>query len=146
VLHRHGFARDDDEHAGRAIFLISDLARIYEGTQDHPSGPAIKPAPVPQTAPVPPGQDSRDAVIVPASELKTVLAALDIAADCKRHRAEMCTDHPRQDTRRTRNPPPSRRYPVPAQRPGHVRAGGDVLVSPHNSRRNGIPVRSKGAA
>ena len=36
VLHRHGFARGDDEHAGRAIFLIGDLARIYEGTQDHP--------------------------------------------------------------------------------------------------------------
>jgi hypothetical protein len=31
VLDRHGFARGDDEHAGRAIFLIGDLARIYEG-------------------------------------------------------------------------------------------------------------------
>ena len=39
VLHRHGFARGDDQHTDRAIFLISDLARIYEGTQDHPSGP-----------------------------------------------------------------------------------------------------------
>ena len=48
VLHRHGFARGDDEHQGRAISLISDLARIYEGTQDHPFGPSIAPAPVPQ--------------------------------------------------------------------------------------------------
>ena len=96
VLHRHGFARGDDEHAGRAIFLIGDLARIYEGTQDHPFGPSINPAPFPPTAPEPPGQDSRDAVIVPASDLKTVLAALDIAADYKRDRAEMCTDCPDQ--------------------------------------------------
>ncbi len=92
VLHRHGFARGDDQHAGRAIFLISDLARIYEGTQDHPSGPSSTPAPFPQMAPEPSGQDSCDAVIVPASEPKTVLAALDIAAACKRDRAEMCAD------------------------------------------------------
>ena len=59
MLHRHGFARGDDQHAGRAIFLIGDLARIYEGTQDHPSGPSINQAPSPQTPPEPPGQDSR---------------------------------------------------------------------------------------
>jgi hypothetical protein len=51
VLDRHGFARGDDEHAGRAIFLIGDLARIFEGTQDHPFGPSINPVPSPQTAP-----------------------------------------------------------------------------------------------
>ena len=96
VLHRHGFTRGDNEHAGRAIFLISDLARIYEGTQEHPFGPSINPAPFPQAAPEPPGQDSRDPVIVPASELTTVLAALDIAADYKRDRAEMCADCPDQ--------------------------------------------------
>jgi hypothetical protein len=96
VLDRHGFARGDDEHAGRAIFLIGDLARIYEGTQDHPFGPSINPAPFPQTAPEPPGPDSRDAVIIPASERKTMLIALDIAADDMRDRAEMCTDCPDQ--------------------------------------------------
>jgi hypothetical protein len=37
VLDRHGFARGDDEHAGRAIFLIGDLARIYEG-----AGPSVR--------------------------------------------------------------------------------------------------------
>jgi hypothetical protein len=90
VLHRHGFTRGDDQHAGRAIFLISDLARIYEGTQDHPVGPTSSQAPTPP--PEPPGPDSRDAVVVPASDLKTVLIALDIAADYQRDRAEMCTD------------------------------------------------------
>jgi hypothetical protein len=96
VLHRHGFARGDDQHAGRAIFLIGDLARIYEGTQDHPFGPSINPAPFPQTAPEPPGPDSRTVVIIPASERKTMLLALDIAADDMRDRAEMCTDCPDQ--------------------------------------------------
>ena len=38
VLDRHGYARGDDQHASRAIGLIGDLARIWEGTQDHPSG------------------------------------------------------------------------------------------------------------
>ena len=94
VLDRHGYARGGDEHAGRAILLLHDLTRIYEGTQDHPFGPYINPAPSPQTAPEPPGSDSRSAVIVPPSELTTVLAALDIAADYKRDRAGMCADCP----------------------------------------------------
>ena len=36
VLERHGYTRGDDQHAGRAIGLIGDLARIYEGSQDQP--------------------------------------------------------------------------------------------------------------
>jgi len=96
VLERHGFARGDDEHQGRAIFLIGDLARIYEGTQDHPVGPTINPAPVPRTVPEPPGPDSRHAVVMSASDLKTMLIALDIAADYQRDRAELCTDCPDQ--------------------------------------------------
>jgi hypothetical protein len=97
VLERHGFARGDDEHQGRAIFLIGDLARIYEGTQEHPVGPTINQArnttPPP---PDPPGPDSRAAVVVPASDLTTVLIALDTAAGYQRDRAEMCTDCPDQ--------------------------------------------------
>ena len=96
VLRGHGFVRGDDEHAGRAIFLIGDLARIYEGTQDHPYGPSIHQAPPLQTAPEPPAQDSRDPVVIPASDLKTVLIALDIAADDMRDRAELCADCPDQ--------------------------------------------------
>jgi hypothetical protein len=100
VLERHGFARGDDEHAGRAIFLIGDLARIYQGSQDHPSGPSINqttlPSPVPSE---PPGPDSQAAVTVSASELKTVLTALDVAADYKRDRAETCADCPDQSCR-----------------------------------------------
>jgi hypothetical protein len=96
VLHRHGFARGHDEHAGRAIFLIGDLARIYEGTQDHPFGPSINPAPSPQAKPEPPGPDSRDPVILPASDRKNLLIALGIAADDMRDQAELCTHCPDQ--------------------------------------------------
>ena len=45
VLERHGYARGDDEHAGRAICLIRDLASIYEGSQDHPFGPSVNQPP-----------------------------------------------------------------------------------------------------
>jgi len=96
VLHQHGFTRGDDQHAHRAIFLIGDLARIYEGTQDHPSGPALHPAPVPQLAPEPPARNGPDTVMVPVSELKTVLDALDTAAEDLRDSAEMCTHCPDQ--------------------------------------------------
>ena len=116
VLHRHGFARGDIEHQGRAISLISDLARIYEGTQDHPVEPSSSQAPAPPP-PGPPGPDSRDAVIISASSLKTVLIALDIAADDKRDRAEMCTDCPDQSCPDLPDPPPRRPGLRPAGRP-----------------------------
>ena len=94
VLHRHGFTRGDDKHAGRAALLIGDVARIYEGTLDYPYVPSSQaPAPPP---PGPPGQDSRDPVIIAASDRKTILIALDIAADDMRDRAELCTDCPDQ--------------------------------------------------
>ena len=44
VLDRHGYTRADDEHVGRAILLITDLAHIYEGALDHPSRPYINQA------------------------------------------------------------------------------------------------------
>ena len=91
VLDRHGYTRGDDEHTARAILLISDLAHIYEGSQDHPFGPYINEIP-PRTEPAPPEPASQDAVLIPAGEVKTLLVALDIAADYKRDRAELCAD------------------------------------------------------
>jgi hypothetical protein len=96
VLHRHGFTRGDDMHAGRAALLAGDLARIYEGTQDYPY--VRRPL---HRAPIPPplepaGQDNRDPVILQAGERTTMLIALDIAADDMRNRAGMCTDCPDQ--------------------------------------------------
>jgi hypothetical protein len=90
VLDRHGYTRVDNEHTSRAVLLIGDLAHIYEGALDHPFGPynevslsrtepALEPA-------------AQDAVTIPPDEVKTVLAALDIAADYKRDRAAACAD------------------------------------------------------
>ena len=102
VLERHGFARGDDQHAGRAIFLISDLARIYEGTQDHPTGPSSSqdPSPPPEPPSPEPGpnipEDDLDAVTLTHAEVRTVLTSLDLAADWKRDHAETCTYCPDQ--------------------------------------------------
>jgi hypothetical protein len=84
VLERHGYTRGDDEHAGRAIFLIRDLASIYEGSQDHPFGPTINQPPLEPASP--------NTVPVPVGEVKNLLIALDIAADYNRDRAELCAD------------------------------------------------------
>ena len=41
VLHQHGYRPGDPVHAQRAVRLIGDLARIYQGTQDAPAGAYI---------------------------------------------------------------------------------------------------------
>ena len=93
ALERHGYYRSDDLHVDRAVGLISDLACIYEGTQDHP---AIA---YPRTVPPPSaylGPSDHDAVALTRADASTVFAALDIAAEDKRYRVEMCTDCPDQ--------------------------------------------------
>jgi hypothetical protein len=92
ALERHGYTCSDDLHASRAIELIGDLAHIYEGTQDAPpSGYVAVPSPQP-IAPQPPGPPGQDAVLILAGQVKTLLAALDDAAEYKRDRAETCAD------------------------------------------------------
>jgi hypothetical protein len=95
VLDRHGYARADDEHVGRAVLLISDLAYIYEGALDHPFGP-YRNEPSPSRTEPAPGPAAQDGVTVPAGEVKTLVAAQDIAADYKRDRAAACADCTRQ--------------------------------------------------
>jgi hypothetical protein len=91
ALERHGYYRSDDLHADRAIGLIGDLACIYEGTQDHP---AIA---CPIAVPPPPAYPGRqDVITLTRDDTSTVFAALDIAADDKRYRVEMCPDCPDQ--------------------------------------------------
>jgi hypothetical protein len=92
MLDRHGYVRGDNEHTGRAILLISDLAHIYQGSLDHPFGPYNGEIPPSRTEPAPPQPASPDAVLIPPGEVKTLLAALDIAADYQRDRAELCAD------------------------------------------------------
>jgi hypothetical protein len=89
VMERHGYHRGDHEHTGQAIGLIRDVARIYEGTLDAPRGGYIVVPTSQPTQPLPPGQPT---VIVPTDQVKTLLAALDDAAEYKRDRAETCAD------------------------------------------------------
>ena len=93
ALERHGYYRSDDLHADRAIGLIGDLACIYEGTQDHPARLPDHGAAV---AAAYPGPSRHDAVTLTRADASTVFAALDIAADDKRYRVEMCPDCPDQ--------------------------------------------------
>jgi hypothetical protein len=89
VPERHGYRRRDHQHTGEATGLIRDVARIYEGTLDRPRGGYVV-VPSSQSAePQPPGPP---AAIVPADQVKTLLAALDEAAEYKRDRAETCAD------------------------------------------------------
>jgi hypothetical protein len=34
VLHRHGYRQGDDQHTGRAIGLLGDLVKVFEGGED----------------------------------------------------------------------------------------------------------------
>jgi hypothetical protein len=93
ALERHGHVPGDDQHAGRAIGLIGDLARIYEGSQDYPAGAHLIKIPSSLSAQAEhPGQDRHDAVTLTGADVSTAVAALDIAADYKRDRAEVCAD------------------------------------------------------
>jgi hypothetical protein len=84
TLDRHGYVRGDDLHAGRAIGLVGDLARIWEGAQDYPAGAHL--VKIPSARPGP------GAVVLIDRDISTVLAALDEAADYKRDRIETCAD------------------------------------------------------
>jgi len=85
---RHGHTRSDNAHTARATLPISDLAHVYEGSQDHPFGPYIGEPPS-RTEPVPPGPADTD-IVLSASELSTVVAALDDATLYKRDRVATC--------------------------------------------------------
>jgi hypothetical protein len=94
ALDRHGYSRSDELHADRAIGLIGDLARIWEGTQDHPA--TAYPTAMPPSPPASPVPSCHDAVTFTRADASTVFAALDIAADGKRYRVQMCPDCPDQ--------------------------------------------------
>ena len=94
VLERHGYHKYDDQHTGRAVGVIFDLARTYEGTRETRPDPAA-PSPHPEPASAAPEAD-RDAIVLTLTDVSTVFAAADIAADDKRYRVEMCTECPDQ--------------------------------------------------
>jgi hypothetical protein len=94
VLERHGYHKYDDQHTGRAVGVIFDLARTYEGTAETHPGPA---APSPHSGPAPLAPEADQAALVlTRADVSTVFAAAEIAADDKRYRMEMCTECPDQ--------------------------------------------------
>jgi hypothetical protein len=94
VLEQHGYHQADDQHTGRAIGLVGDLARIYEGTQETPTGASVGLEPEPRQ----PSSDRPAQAATPSAEaiagdgMHTILMALDEAADYKRDRAGCCAD------------------------------------------------------
>jgi hypothetical protein len=94
TVERHGYQRAGNLHTGRAILLIGDLARIYEGTQDYPAGTHLSNVPTrPEPAPAPPAPEpGQSTTTLSAAEIKTIVGVLDAAADHERARAETCAD------------------------------------------------------
>jgi hypothetical protein len=94
VLEQHGYRQADDQHTGRAVGLIGDLARIYEGTQEAPVGAYVVPAPQPPqpSSERPTPIATSNAETIAGAGMHTILAALDEASDYKRERAECCAD------------------------------------------------------
>lgn len=94
VLERHGFRRGDDQHTGRAVGLVRDLALVYVGEREHPVGATVVELPPPAGA----------VTLIPA-QLGTVLKALTDAVahrkitglrmceDCDTHAAGLCDRH-----------------------------------------------------
>jgi hypothetical protein len=92
VLEKHGYRRGDDQHTGRAVRLVGDLARIYEGTQAVPDGARLVPEPSQASL----DQAGRAAAghveAIAGVGMPTILSALDEASDYKRNRAAGCAD------------------------------------------------------
>ena len=89
ALERHGYYRHDDRHTRQATAMIADLARVYDGTWQPPNGsyPGHLPTRPPEPArPAP--QAGQDALLLASAEVSTVLAALAVAADEHRDRAD----------------------------------------------------------
>ena len=107
----------DDQHAGRAVGLIGDLARVYEGVREDPARTRPCPQPgaipaVPRTArPRNPDRASPKTTSPPCStraEASTVLAALDLAADWTSATAPgRAHDCPDQSCPACQTPPPA---------------------------------------
>jgi hypothetical protein len=94
VLERHGYHKYDNQHTGRAVGVIFDLAHVYEGVRETQPDAVV---PSPHSEPAPPvAEADQAAVVLTRADAITVFAAMDIAADDKRYRVEMCTDCPDQ--------------------------------------------------
>jgi hypothetical protein len=92
VLEKHGYRRGDDQHTGRAVHLVGDLARIYEGTQEIPDGARLVPEPTQASLDQAGRAAANHAEAIAGIGMPTILSALDEASDYKRDRAAGCAD------------------------------------------------------
>jgi len=92
VLEKHGYRRGDDQHTGRAVRLVGDLARIYEGTQETPAGARLVPEPSQASIDQAGRAAAGNAEAIAGVGMPTILSALDEASDYKRDRAAGCAD------------------------------------------------------
>jgi hypothetical protein len=94
VLEQHGYRQAEDQHTGRAVGLIGDLARIYQGTQEAPAGAYLVSASQPRqpSSDRPAPTVTSNAEAIAGAGMHTILAALDEASDYKHDRAESCAD------------------------------------------------------
>jgi hypothetical protein len=92
VLEKHGYRRGDDQHTGRAVRLVGDLARIYEGTQETPAGARLVPEPSQASLDQAGRAAAGNAEAIAGVGMPTILSALDEASDYKRDRAAGCAD------------------------------------------------------
>jgi hypothetical protein len=93
VLERHGYHQYDKQHTGQAFGLIFNLAYVYDGTRDaHYSTYPNHASPGPHAGPESSERGTDDAVILTGTDVGTVAAALDVAADYRLDRAAACAD------------------------------------------------------
>jgi hypothetical protein len=85
VLERHGHHARDAERTDQAVTMITDLVGIYDGTHDVPASTGRHAAPRPD--PEPPRPDS---LVLTGADVTAAFAALELAAEYKRHLAETC--------------------------------------------------------
>jgi hypothetical protein len=92
VLERHGYHQHDNQHTSQAADVIGDLARTYEGTHDAGRSAHLDQAP-PIAQPEPGSRSAEQrTVILTDGQVRTIMIALDEAADHKRDRAVNCAD------------------------------------------------------
>ena len=85
VLERHGHHAHDAQRTDQVVTLITDLAGIYDGTQDVLASTGRHAAPISGSEP-----PRRDSLVVTGADVNAVFAALELAAEYKRHLVESC--------------------------------------------------------
>jgi hypothetical protein len=85
VLERHGHHAHDAQRTDQAVAMIPDLAGIYDGTRDVPVSTGRHAAPTPY-----PELPRPDSLVLTGADVNAAFAALELAAEYKRHLVVTC--------------------------------------------------------